>query len=120
MYQKVLLEDLKEDGRLLVEALERNRFPITAAVWHDYPEAQWRLVIVSTAVDSIGPMAAYSRVQRALQSVEPSELTLSDISLLSPRSQEFQNLRSLVSAPGRHGPGRTREVVFEDAYVYRM
>ncbi|MGD0300993.1 MAG: hypothetical protein ABSE86_28245 [Bryobacteraceae bacterium] len=120
MYQKVLVEGLKEDGRLLVEALERNRFPITAAVWYDYPEAQWRLVVVSPAVDLVGPMAAYSRVQRALRSVERTELTLSDISLLSPRSQEFQNLRSLVSAPGRHGSGRTRDVVLEDAYVYRM
>jgi hypothetical protein len=124
MYQKILVEELKADGRLLVEALKRNRFPVTAAAWYDFPEAQWRLVVVSPAVDLMGPMAAYSRVQRALQSVEPSELTLSDISLLSPRSQEFQNLRSLVSAPGRHGrsaaTGRTRNLVFDDAYVYQM
>jgi hypothetical protein len=120
MHKKVLVDDLIKEGKLLVEALERSRFPITAAVWYDFPEAQWMLVIASPAVDQIGPMAAYSRVQRALKTVQPSWLTLSDISLMSPLSQEVQNLRSLVSAPGRHGPGLTRNVVFEDAYVYRM
>ena len=79
MYQKILVEELKADGRLLVEALKRNRFPVTAAAWYDFPEAQWRLVVVSPAVDLMGPMAAYSRVQRALQSVEPSELTQSGV-----------------------------------------
>ena|ERR1700693_738918 len=124
MYKKVLVEDLIKDGRLLVEALERNRFPITAAVWYDFPETQWMLVIVSPAVDQIGPMAAYGRVQRALQTVKPSLLSLSDVSLMSPVSQEFENLRLLLPSPGhlRHSAasGRTRSLVFEDTYVYRM
>ncbi len=124
MYKKVLVEDLIKDGKLLVEALERNRFPITAAVWYDFPEMPWMLVIVSTAVDQIGPMAAYGRVQRALQTVKSAQLALSDISLMSPQSQEFENLRSLISTPGRLGQstasGPARGLVFEDAYVYRM
>jgi hypothetical protein len=124
MYKKVLVEDLIRDGNLLVESLERNRFPMTAAVWYDFPEAPWMLVIVSTAVDQIGPMAAYGRVQRALQAVKPVQLSLSDISLMSPRSQEFENLRSLISTPGRlrhsAASGQPRSLAFEDAYVYRM
>src|SRR5271155_955813 len=103
MYKKILVEDLIKEGKLLVEALERVRFPITAAFWYDFPETQWMLVIVSPVVDRIGPMAAYRRIQRALQTVQPSRLVLSDISLMSPLSQEFQNLRSFVSAPGRLG-----------------
>jgi hypothetical protein len=117
MYKKILVEDLIKEGKLLVEALERIRFPITAAVWYDFPETQWMLVIVSPVVDRIGPMAAYGRIQRALQTVQPSRLVLSDISLMSPLGQEFQNLRSLVSAPARFGhsaaTGRTRNLVFE-------
>jgi hypothetical protein len=124
MYKKVLVEDLINDGRLLVEALDRNRFPITAAVWYDFPEAQWMLVIASPIVDQVGPMAAYTRVQRVLQTVQSSRLTLSDISLISPLSQEFQNLRLLLTTPGRLGrsaaSGGARTLVFEDAYVYRM
>jgi hypothetical protein len=123
MYKKVLVEDLIKDGNLLVESLERNRFPMTAAVWYDFPEAPWMLVIVSTAIDQIGPLAAYRRVQRALQAVKPAQLALSDISLMSPRSQEFENLRSLIFTPGREhsaASGQTRSLVFEDAYVYRM
>jgi hypothetical protein len=82
MHKKILVEDLIKEGKLLVEALERIRFPITAAVWYDFPETQWMLVIVSPVVDKIGPMAAYGRIQRALQTVQPSRLVLSDISLI--------------------------------------
>jgi hypothetical protein len=124
MYKKVLVEDLIKDGRLLVEALERSRFPLTAAVWYDVPESHWMLAIVSSAIDKNGPMAAYSRVQRVLQTIQPSRLTLSDISLMSPLSPEFENLRLLLSPPGRlrhvAATPRARSLAFEDAYVYRL
>jgi hypothetical protein len=103
---------LIEDGNALLQALKRNRFPITAAAWYDFPESEWRLVIVTTAVDQNGPMAAYGRVQRALQTFNPSGLTLSDISLISPLSREFHNLKPLVSAAGR--------AAFEGTHVYQL
>jgi hypothetical protein len=124
MFKKVLVTELIEDGKALLQALIRNRFPMTGAVWYDFPEADWRLVIVSSAVDQSGPMAAYARVQRALQSFQPSRLTLSDITLIGPSSQEFQNLRGLLAVPGRFGHppagAHVRNVMFEDAYVYQL
>jgi hypothetical protein len=112
MYKKTLVEELIEEGNVLLQALKRNRFPITAAAWYDFPESEWRLVIVTTSVDQQGPMAAYGRVQRALQTFQPSRLTLSVVTLISPLSREFPNLRALVSAPGR--------AAFEGTHVYQL
>lgn len=124
MYQKVLVEALIQDGQRLVDALEHRRFPMIAAVWYGHPETYWMLAIVSTAVDRTGPLVGYQRIQRALQSVKPEKLDLTDITLISPRSQEFENIRSLVSAPKRSGrpvaSGDMRSVALADAYVYRM
>jgi hypothetical protein len=124
MFKKVLVADLIEDGSELLEALKRARFPIAAAVWYDVPELEWRLVIVTTAVDRNGPMAAYGKVQRALQSFPARRLALSDVMLISPHSPDFQNLQMLLSTPGRFGQapatGRARNISFEDAYIYPL
>ena len=126
MYKKVLVDEMIEDGNTLLQALKRNRLPIAAAAWYDIPESGWSLVIVSSAVDRKGPLAAYTRVQRALQAVQPSRLTLSDVTLTSPQSlsQDFQNLRPLLTAPRRGGrpsaPRPSRNLVFDDAYVYQV
>lgn len=117
MLKKILVAELIEDGHALLQALKRNRFPISAAAWYDFPEAEWRLVIVTTAVDRHGPMAAYGRVLRALQTFQPKALTLSDVTVVSPLSQEFRNLRTLASTSGRSS---ARSVAFDDAYVYQL
>jgi|HubBroStandDraft_6_1064221.scaffolds.fasta_scaffold623280_1 hypothetical protein len=116
MLKKILVAELIEDGSVLLQALKRNRFPITAAAWYDFPEAEWRLVIATSAVDQHGPMAAYGRVLRALETFQPKALTLSDVTVVSPLSHEFQKLRALMPAAG----GPARSVVFDDAYVYQL
>jgi len=85
---------------------------------------EWRLVIAAPMVDHSGPMAAYTRVQRVLASINPSQLTLTDISVISPTSQQFENLRAIVSSPGQFGAGSAtghiHNVVFEDNYIYQL
>lgn len=63
------------------------------------PTPEWRLVIASSTVIRSVPMAAYARVQRALQTLQLSRLTLSDITLISPASEDFQNLRACFQRP---------------------
>jgi len=125
MFKKVLVNDLIADGQRLVEALQRQNFPMIAAVWCHLPESlEWRLVLASPVVDQVGPMAAYTKVQSTLAKINPSQLTLSDITVISPHSEDFQNLCSLVTTPGRFsaGPanGPPRNIVFEDNYVYQV
>jgi hypothetical protein len=125
MFKTVLVNELVIDGQHLIEALQQQHFPVTGAVWRHLPESlEWRLIIVSPAVDQVGPMAVYTKLQGVLTKINPSQLTLSDITVVSPQSEEFQNLQSLVSAPGRFsaGPvtGHPRNIIFEDNYVYQL
>jgi hypothetical protein len=125
MYKKTLVSELVSEGHRLLDALRRNRFTVSAAVWYWVPESlEWRLAIVSPTVGRSGPMAAYTRVQRVLASINPSHLTLTDISVISPTSQEFQNLRVIVSSPGRFSTGSAtghiHDVVVEDNYIYQV
>ena len=124
MFKKVLVNDLITDGQRLVEAL-RQRFPMTAAVWCHLPDSlEWRLVLASPFVDQVGPMAVYTEVQSTLAKINPSLLTLTDITVISPHSEDFQNLCSLVSTPGRFSAGQPsgpgRNIVFEDNYIYQV
>jgi hypothetical protein len=82
---------------------------------------RWRLIIVSPIVDSKGPLEAYRRIRKALESLHGSEISLEDISAMGVNGKDFLEYRSLlhrlrVVPPGRPAP---RDVVFEDAYVYR-
>jgi len=126
MYKRILVNDLLAEGQRLLEALARNRFPVVAALWSYFPESmEWRLVIVSPVVDRIGPLRAYTRIQRVLATINPSHLSLTDIAALGPASQDYRNLRDVISSPGRIITGSEVNrfppgVVAEDAYVYRL
>jgi len=57
-----------------------------------------------------------------LSGINPSQLTLSDIALISPYSEDYANLRGILTLPGRLGTGPAtnpmQNVIFEDTYVY--
>ena len=125
MFKKILVRNLIIEGAQLLEGLRRNRFPMVAALWSYFSEPmEWRLVIVSPAVDRQGPLAAYSRVQRVLSGTNPSQLTLSDIALISPNSADYEDLRRILPRAGRFSaspePKYTLEAIFDDTYVYPM
>ena len=122
MFKKILVRELVADGARLLEALRGNRFPMLAALWNYFPESmEWRLAIVSPIADK-NPLGAYKRIQRILAGIPPTHLTLSDIALISPYSEDYANLRSILSQPGRLANGTSpdylQNVVSEDAYVY--
>jgi len=128
MFKKVLVKELIDEGHRLLEALKQNRFPLTAAFWHYFVEPmEWRLVLVSPAVDRAGPLSAYKRVQRVLARINSAHLTLSDISVFGPSSQDYRDLAPGVSSSGQFGAGpaahqahTSHTIVFEDAYVYQV
>jgi hypothetical protein len=120
MYQKFLVIELIEEGQRLLEALARKRFSVKAAMWHYFTESEvWTLVIVSPAVDRLGTLAAYTRVQSVLASTNPSTLTLLDIALVSPRDKEYHGLRIEDISPDRIrvGPAPQR-IVLQNDYLY--
>ena len=128
MYKRLLVKELIDEGYRLLEALKKNRFPLKAAFWHYFIEAEeWRLVLVSPVVDRAGPLSAYTRVQRVLARTKPVYLTLSDISVFGPLSPDYKNLAAGVSSAGTFGARPAvhqahpiPNIVFEDAYVYQV
>jgi hypothetical protein len=126
MLKRILVNDLLAEGQRLLEALARNRFPVVAALWNYFPESlEWRLVLVSPVVDRDGPFRAYTRIQRVLATTNPSNLSLTDIAAIGATSQDYRNLRDIISSPGRIITGSEVSrfppgLVAEDAYVYRL
>jgi hypothetical protein len=115
MYSTILVsEHAIEEGQRLLERLKKERFQFFAALWYHVPDSsQWVLVIATPVVSRVGPLAAYSRLQRILRGMNPSYLSLSDISLFSPASPVPHGFGM---APAN---GHTQDASpFGEAYVY--
>ena len=125
MYKTVLVKELVQEGEGLIERLESRRFQIAAAFWYYFEDlTRWRLVIVfSSLVNREGPLRAYMHIQEALGQINAKELLVSDVSVMSPSGYEFEELRSAVERSGRVAGRRPmstpRDIVFEQAYIYR-
>ena len=121
MYQKILVSDLLSEGQQLLESLRRNRFVITAAFWHYFSEdLEWRLVIVSPTVDRSGPLAAYGRVRRAIESINTTRLRLSDVTLIGPNDEEYLALRPTISNSAYFTSGAAPSHNFFENYIYQL
>jgi hypothetical protein len=124
MYTKVLVKDLIEDGRVLLKALQREKFPVSAAFWVKIPDSErHRLVIASTVAKESGHLEAYRRLQTILKSVPLEQLSFEDISVLGPNEADYKALRTTAAGPGLEmGPsgGKLRDAAFEDAYIYYL
>jgi hypothetical protein len=123
-----LVDQYIDDGRRLVDALEQSSFPLNAALWYYLPESdQWRLLLVSTLVDDIGPRATYSRIQQIIHDRElmfASHLGLDDITVAGPDDDIVKALPPVVALHGTQNRSNDqearREFVVDDAYVYRF
>jgi hypothetical protein len=124
VYTKVLVKDLIDDGRNLIEALQREHFSVTAALWVKRPDSErYRLVVASPVVKELGQLAVYRRLQTILKSVPLEQLSFEDISVLGPNDANFKALLTTALGPGfERGPsgGKFRDAAFEDAYIYYL
>ncbi len=127
MGQTVLVEKEIEEGKRLIEALDKANFQVEAAMWFYLTDSdQWRLFIASPFAEKNGPKNAYSFIQSVMSKLsEPLGITLKDISVLSPKHHLISLLRvALRTGPGISGVRFTRNVInntlIEDAYIYRI
>jgi len=124
MYKTILVRELIDDGDRLLQELDRQQFPISAAFWYDSPERlTWNLYIVSEVSHQPGPLEGYMRIQKAMAALREVSLSLDDIIVLGPRSSAFRDLRrsiegvSQMSASGKRV--NLEGLTLEDAYIYR-
>lgn len=127
MDKTVLVEKDIEDGKRLVIALDESLFEVRAAMWFYLTDSdEWQLLVASPYVDENGPKKAYNFIQKELAKLSPaSEISLKDISVLSPKDDLISLLRIAIrTGPGISGIRFTRNVInnrlIEDAYIYRM
>jgi hypothetical protein len=113
-----------EMGARILEALQKNQFPISGAFWYRMPESGfWRLVIGSKLVDKIGPLEGYRRLHGILAQMGLLALFSGSISLLGADDPDFLNLRSYALGPRQFNVGPSfgeGTNPFQDAYVYSL
>lgn len=87
MAQVPPLSDTKfEQGRLLAERLFSDGIPLEAAIWI-FKEflGEWRLVLVSPALDSLGHSALFDATRAAIQNLNgQADLDVFDVDFESP------------------------------------
>jgi hypothetical protein len=127
MDKTVLVDKEIEDGKLLIQALDKTSLPVEGAIWYYYVDSdEWRLLIVSTFVDKEGPEKAYTLIQSTLKQFESSfSLSLSKISILSPTNRLIKLIRMAIrTGHGISGIRFSRNTInniyIEDAYIYRI
>ena len=117
--------DYVKQGRKVLQALHQTDFQVSEAFWYDFPESdEWRLVLASPKVDALGPLRACTVLDKVLRRIR-SALTVGEISLFSPASSEYRELRRDALGPQSigNGPATGRSqggMAFRDAYLYNL
>ena len=110
------------DGRRLLNALNGDKFRVTAALWLlDAASQEWRLVLCSPVLRRLGPMGAYTRLQKVLVGLEGVNVGLSQIVLVDGDSLLIRAFRSIHAPQARDS--RFTNCTFDnihvdDAFVY--
>ena len=127
MGKATLVEADMEAGKALLKRLDEVKFKVKAALWLYMPDPEeWRLVLASPSIDTDGPKKAYEKVQSELQESDGrSELSLQNISLVSPHDKLIKALKTTIKTGKEMSHIRlTRNVInglfIEDAYIYRL
>lgn len=127
MVKAALVEKDIQEGKRLIEELDKTNFKVRAALWFYLTDSdEWRLFIASPFVEKEGPIKSYDFIQTLLVKLSPpSEISLKDISVLSPSSDLIKLMRLAIhTGPGISGIRFTRNVInntlIEDAYIYRI
>jgi len=126
-YTGALNETDIEFGKRLWQALRTSEsFPALGALWLLDPEAgEWRLVIASPKVDTVGTRDAYLELAQITRNIPGNLRQAFKIELISPKNPMYQALRSVfaqtASVEGaRLGGSVVGGTFIDDAYLYEV
>lgn len=127
MDKKILVEKDIEDGKMLIEELDRSNFKLFGALWFYFADSEeWRLLFISPLIDVEGPKSCYNTVQ-SVKAHMPQDfgISLERISILSPSDRLVQLLRVAIRTDtglsAIRFTGNTINGVFiADALIYRL
>ena len=127
MDKTALVENAINEGKIIVENLDREGLFFPIAMWSFLPNNnEWRLILGKEDVNDVGAREYYKKIQKVLNKIIPRpDITLSDISLISTQN-EMAKLIKVALRPGRGISGRrfTGNVInghlLPDSYIYRV
>jgi hypothetical protein len=94
MDTEVLVEKNIEEGKRLIEALDRTNFQVQAALWfYSSDSEEWQLLIASPFVEKEDLEKAYSFIRSVLSQLSPpSEIPLIAVSVASPNHLSVKSI----------------------------
>jgi hypothetical protein len=111
-------------GRKVIAALSQAGIPVTVSLWAFASDSEeWQLTIATPLVDEVGPLAAYGKVQKALQKTGiEDEFPLRRIFLRSPTDRVLRMLQRESRIWGREDYRLVNASIegsfVEEAYLY--
>jgi hypothetical protein len=125
MATQVLVDRHVEAGARLLAELDALGFDVPVALWQYSSDwGEWRLVLATPRVDSLGSRDVYGQIIGLLRRKPEIGLQSDQISVVGLSDKRVQALRQTYHRPkggegiwlGRSG---AHGVYFEDAYLYR-
>ncbi len=121
MYKTVLVAADIEEGRRILQELEKRHLQMTAAFWFRDEDDDWELVVVSPEVMEKGTNKVYTMVALMLKELsadpcKPLQFPLDRIRVVGPNTLLYQTVRDHSGL--RYGP--VREGYAMDSYIYKM
>jgi len=113
MVSEIRWKDLIDEGRALIEVLQREHFPVSGAFW--VADGQLRLVIASRLPSDKGPIQAYTEFLRILDMLNLQVLDYIDVAILSPTDPNYLDYYESLSYRG--GPN-ARNLQLSNAFIY--
>lgn len=124
MDSEVLVENRIEDGRKLIDELDRNNFDVTVAFWvRTSEEASWFLYIGSNSVDPAKIGDSYRTLYSCLSRISGPSLTISEVRLIHTTNPIAQNALAVRDRHAGRGPShfhgkRLGNLSIDEAYIY--
>jgi hypothetical protein len=111
-----------ERGAALVQALDREQFPVVAALWMYVPELEaWRLVLATPKAKSL--RAAYTEIRGIAERAKLDAPDLAQIRLVLPDDPTIAMLSKAIRVEGLGGVRFSQAMIdgiyVDDAYIYR-
>jgi hypothetical protein len=127
MDRKVLVNEYIQEGRIIIEKLDKMKFPVSAALWFYFSDQDtWKLLIATEKLDRDGPIAAYKIMQEVLDDKNVKNLNLDNVSVIGPSDSPVSILKSAIKTSAKEISGirftanTINNVFIEDAFIYRL
>ncbi|MFH1072446.1 MAG: hypothetical protein V1743_03380 [Nanoarchaeota archaeon] len=126
MDKKTLVEKDLEQGKKLLETLDKYKYPVKGALWYfEINSNSYKLIIISDIVEKIGLINGYAKLNNIILK-ENIDLAFDDISLISNNHTIPQTLRHMIkTSPSaimeiRSMNNTINGIFFPDLYIYRL